>query len=224
VTLRAVLFDVDGTLYRQAPLRRAMLLKFLRAHALRPLAGWRTARVLDAYRRALEHLRDSPEVLELGDAQLQLTCQWTRLDPQTVAECVGQWIEREPLGLVRRYLRPGLHDFIDACVENGLRLGLLSDYPAEPKLHALGLEGVFDAVLSAQSPEIGVFKPNPRGLLALARRLEVDASECVYIGDRPEIDGRAAWAAGMRCLIVGRHQGFPELQRLLLAQPTLDPR
>ena len=43
--------------------------------------------------------------------------------------------------------------------------GVLSDYPAEAKLQALGLAGRFSPVLCATDPEIGAFKPNPRGFL-----------------------------------------------------------
>ena len=39
-------------------------------------------------------------------------------------------------------------------------------------------------VLCAQDPEIGVFKPHPRGIEATLVRLGVVASEAVYIGDR----------------------------------------
>src|SRR5690349_20196073 len=56
-TIRAVLFDLDGTLYRQAPVRSAMALELLSL----PLSGLRAAprrwRALQAYRGAQEALR-----------------------------------------------------------------------------------------------------------------------------------------------------------------------
>ena len=36
---RAVLFDVDGTLYRQGPVRRAMMTQLVRAYLSKPSAG-----------------------------------------------------------------------------------------------------------------------------------------------------------------------------------------
>ena len=42
-TLKAVIFDLDGTLYQQRPLRRAMTLKLIRAHLLRVQVSGRTA-------------------------------------------------------------------------------------------------------------------------------------------------------------------------------------
>jgi HAD superfamily hydrolase (TIGR01549 family) len=201
--LEAVLFDLDGTLYRQEPLRRAMLWRLVRAHVRRPFGGYRTARILGAYRRAQEHLRDAAmRSDDLAAAQLEWVCQRTGTSPATVADCVSRWMEQEPLKIIARYTQPGLIDFLSSCKQRGLRLGLLSDYPAEAKLRALKLESAFDVVLSAQSPSVGAFKPDPRGLLALAKQLEVHPANSVYIGDRAEVDAAAAKAAGMSCFIL----------------------
>jgi HAD superfamily hydrolase (TIGR01509 family) len=246
---KAVIFDLDGTLYRQDALRRAMLLRLARAHALHPITGLRTARVIAAYRRAQEHLRepqawaaqlvDDEDSPSLAHAQLRLTCQWTGADPAFVTRCVARWMDQDPLTILAQYRRPGLLEFVQACRQRGLRLGVLSDYPAEAKLAALGLDGMFDVVLAAQSAEVGAFKPNPRGLLAVAARLRVQPDRCVYIGDRVEVDAAAARAAGMSCLIVAckveevsEHwagvAGFEDLQPALnasdSAQPLLDQR
>jgi putative hydrolase of the HAD superfamily len=90
---------------------------------------------------------------------------------------------------------------------SGLRLGVLSDYPPEAKLAALGVGDLFDAVLCAQAPEVGVFKPNPRGILVLLERLGVAPSEALYVGDRAEVDAAAARAAGVACAILSSKAG-----------------
>ena len=206
--LKAIIFDLDGTLYRQNSLRRAMLVRLLRAHASRPLSGLRAFRILGAYRRAQERLREELTIsMDLAEAQIRLTCEQTKVDAGDIAECVTRWMEQEPLHLLARHLQAGLADFLRACQARGLRLAVLSDYPADAKLAALGLNGYFDVVLAAQSAEVGVFKPHPRGLLLAAERLGVNASQCVYVGDRAEVDGPAAAAAGMACFILApRHR------------------
>src|SRR5688500_2693868 len=56
--IRAVLFDLDGTLYRQAPLRALMALELLALPLIfNPVRAPRHWRALGAYRRAQEHLR-----------------------------------------------------------------------------------------------------------------------------------------------------------------------
>jgi HAD superfamily hydrolase (TIGR01509 family) len=228
--LKAVIFDVDGTLYRQGPLRLAMLWRLLRAHAVSPLRGLRTFRVLSAYRSAQEQLRAGTEDGDLASAQLRFASDRTRVAAPEVAACVAQWMEREPLPLLQRCVRPGALELLQACRARGLRLGVLSDYPADAKLEAMGLSGLFDVVACAQAAEIGVFKPNPRGLHVARERLGAAPGETLYVGDRPEVDAAAAQAAGMPCAILTRRPdanastgwmqiaGFDDLRHKLLPE------
>ena len=206
VGLKAVLFDVDGTLYRQRPLQRAMLLRLLRATAAAPVLGLRTLRVLAAYRRAQEELRDAGVGGDVAAEQVSRVCERTGAERPFVAACVHRWMELEPLGLLARYPQPGLHDFLQACRSANLRLGVLSDYPAEAKLEVLGLQDAFDVVLCAQSAEIRALKPHPRGLQVALERLGVRAEEALYVGDRADVDAPAAAAAGVRCAILTRRR------------------
>jgi HAD superfamily hydrolase (TIGR01509 family) len=202
--IKAIVFDVDGTLYRQGPLRRAMAMRLLWSHAMRPAHGWRTMRALSAYRKAQERLRDGSVSADLAEAQLRLACEATSIDRRFVSECVARWMEQEPLSLLSDFVWPGLTAFLEACKARGIRLGVLSDYPAEAKLDALGLGGVFDVVLCAQAPDIGVFKPHPRGLEVTLARLGATPAETLYVGDRADSDAPAAAAAGVACAILTR--------------------
>jgi FMN phosphatase YigB (HAD superfamily) len=200
--LKALVFDVDGTLYDQGRLRRAMLLRLLSAYGAHPFRGWQTARVLRAYRQAQEHLRAGPVTGDKSEAQIALACERSQVDRDSVVDSVNRWMEQEPLAILRRYVQPGLIEFLRVCKARGLRLAALSDYPADAKLEALGLSGLFDVVLSAQAAEINVFKPDPRGLLVTLERLSSTAAESMYIGDRVDVDAATAEAAGVRCTIL----------------------
>jgi len=85
-----------------------------------------------------------------------------------------------------------------------MRLGVVSDYPADDKVNSLGLSEFFEVIVSAQEPTVDAFKPNPRGLEVALRRIGVERREAVYIGDRVDIDSEFATAAGVPCVIVGR--------------------
>jgi HAD superfamily hydrolase (TIGR01509 family) len=202
--LRAVIVDVDGTLYRQGPVRRAMLWRLVRAYLGAPRAGIVSLRALRAYRRAQEALREGrEEIPDLAAAQIQHACRASGVPGERIAACVARWIEDEPLALVARCRRDGVADFLRAAKGRGLRLGVFSDYPPAQKLAALGLAGLFDVAVCAQDPEVRRFKPHPRGLVVTARHLGVDPAQAVYIGDRPDTDAVAARAAGMACAILG---------------------
>lgn len=206
--LRAIVFDVDGTLYRQGGVRRGMLVRLLRAHARRPAQGMRTMRALQAYRRAQEHMRRSSDGSggdgDTAAGQLRLACIWSGLDPGELGRYVERWMHTEPLDLVARAARPGLADFLEKARRRGLRLGVLSDYPPAAKLAALGVDRYFDVAVCAQDADVRAFKPSPRGIRVALARMGVEPGEALYVGDRPEVDAAAAAAAGVPCAIVGR--------------------
>jgi FMN phosphatase YigB (HAD superfamily) len=201
--LTTIVFDVDGTLYRQGPLRRAMLFRLLRAAVLRPFTGWATLRALRAYRHAQELLRDAPIQGDLAGAQLRLACERSGLAEAVMAPIVARWMDREPLPLLRRLVEPALPRFLGVARDRGLRLGVLSDYPADAKLEAMGLRAMFDVVVSAQDSDVNRFKPHPDGLVAALRRLGASPGQALYVGDRPEVDASVARAVGVPCVIVG---------------------
>jgi putative hydrolase of the HAD superfamily len=201
--LRTLVFDVDGTLYAQAPLRRAMLFKLAIEAFSRPSTSIATFRALSAYRRAQELLRTTQVEDPLSTAQLRLACKHSGQPEDVVAAIVTRWMEQEPLRLLERFVSPALRNLLTSARSRGLRLGVFSDYPAAEKLRAMKLSEFFDVTVTAQDPAVNCFKPHPRGLLETLRRLDTDASEALYVGDRHDVDAEAARAVGMRCVLVG---------------------
>ena len=203
-TLKAIVFDVDGTLYRQGPVRRAMLVRLGGECVRRPLRGAQTMRAVRAYRHAQEELRaggGSP-----GE-QIALASRRAGLPAGLVAEVVTRWMDREPLALLPGAARPGMAEFLAQAEARGLHLGVLSDYPARAKLEALGVAHRFTALVCAQDPGVGSFKPDPRGLLLVLERLGVAPAHALYVGDRASVDGVTASRAGVASVIIGRAPG-----------------
>jgi phosphoglycolate phosphatase len=230
--LRAIVFDVDGTLYDQRSLRLAMLAKLLR-HALgNPATARRTFRVIREYRRCHEELRClDGSSLDLYGEQISRTAARSGVDAAFARAVVRYWMEEVPLPLLSRHARPGLTPFVQQAHGLGVRLGVFSDYPCMKKVRALGLEPFMDAVFSAQDVAVQRLKPDPRGLLAALDHLGVPPQEAIYVGDRPEVDAVAASRAGLACVIVGRRRDprrpspftgvstFSELSALLFHAP-----
>jgi FMN phosphatase YigB (HAD superfamily) len=201
--LKAIIFDVDGTLYDQHVLRGGILRRLCREYACKPLQGLKTARILSAYRTAQEHLRKAGAEGDIAEKQLQLACEWTGHPRELVRSCVDRWMGQEPLRLLAGSVRSGCMEFLQTASGRKILLAVLSDYEAQGKLSAMGLEGCFQSVVSAQDPDVQQFKPGTRGLEVTLERLRVEVSEALYIGDRPEVDGTMASRAGMPCLIIG---------------------
>ena len=194
--LSLVVFDVDGTLYRQRPLRLRMARDLL-LHALTRL-DLSTLSVLRIYRHKREEMGDAQT--ENFDGRLvEETAAATGRSPEQVRAIVSQWIDRHPLPYLRACRYAGLGALFAGLRRHGKAIGVLSDYPAAAKLAALELAA--DHVVTADDPDIGVLKPHPRGLETVIRRAEATPATTLLIGDRAERDGLAARAAGVRVLL-----------------------
>ncbi|MGE4222560.1 MAG: HAD family hydrolase [Vicinamibacterales bacterium] len=208
----ALIFDVDGTMYLQAPVRLRIAMKLLAAAATSPPDGLATVRILRAYRRAQESLRgclDPARKGPLDDAQLRVAADATGEPVARVAASVERWMVREPLPLLARHVRVGLVPLLDAASRAGIAIGVVSDYPAAEKLEALGVSRYIGALVTAQDPEVQRFKPDPRGLVVTLNRLGVAADRAIYFGDRLDVDAVAAERAGVAYVLVGRRRRQP---------------
>lgn len=83
------------------------------------------------------------------------------------------------------------------------------------KLRAAGLEAVFSADCIFLSGELGMEKPDPRLFLHASQCLGVEPGQCLFIGDRDEIDGAGARAAGMRFQLARQVLNGPRLLEML---------
>ncbi len=96
-----------------------------------------------------------------------------------------------------------LYDDVLPCVSalraRGLKLGLITNN--EPthqraKLAAVGLDGVFDAVVI--SGELGVAKPEPEIFAHACAKLDVEPAAALHVGDNRIADVAGAIGAGLR--------------------------
>lgn len=205
--IELVVFDVDGTLYHQKALRIRMALE-LGKHSL-TARELRTLRILRAYRQKREELAEAetPAFEEVLQADI---CMRTGVGKDELASIVEEWIERRPLPYLLRTRRSGIAEVFAALRQSGRKVAVLSDYPTERKLTALGLEADFH--LAASDPEVGIMKPNSKGLRLLMERAGCTSAETLMIGDRDERDGEIARREGVAAMILDRTSDGEQLQ------------
>jgi FMN phosphatase YigB (HAD superfamily) len=189
-----VVFDVDGTLYRHAPLMRRMVRDML-VHTV-GRRDPKLAQVIWRYRRIRERMGDE-EVEDFAAKLVAETAARTGLAEDAIAAIVEEWIERRPLPHLPACRCPLIDVVFSALRRRGILIGIWSDYPAADKVQALGLAA--DLIVTAH--DVGVQKPHSRGLERLLTQARVGADETVLIGDRVERDGMAARRAGTHVLI-----------------------
>lgn len=207
--IRAVLLDVDGTLYYQQRLRALMALELglLPVEQKSCKAAYHTWRAIGIFRRAREELRR----LEAGDRcldvlQYSTAAQQAGWETEAMERLVAEWLYQRPLKYLRFCRRRGLHTFFTFLRERNIQVGVFSDYPVIDKLRSLGCAEGVSIALCATQPEINAFKPSPTGFLRACTLWGVRPEEVLYVGDRPEVDALGAANAGMPCAILARQR------------------
>ncbi|UPL50733.1 HAD family hydrolase [Hymenobacter sublimis] len=202
--LNCVIFDVDGTLYTQGKLRKRMLKSLLQYYGVRP---WKLPELLMLRRfRAEREKQTAYAGPDLEADQYAWAARAGGYPVQQVRAVVERWMFQYPNQFLLPCRYPGVAGFFAALRARGISIGVYSDYPAQAKLAALELEA--DIVISSTDPAINRLKPHPQGLLHICQQLGLPPEQCLFIGDRPELDGACAEAAGMPYLIVEK-QPFP---------------
>lgn len=219
--VKAVIFDVDGTLYNQSRLRSKMLFDLLGYYALRP---WRLQemRILQKFRAEREK-RPGQSIPDLQNAQYTWCADAGGYPLDKVKRVVDYWMFHHPNQYLTSCVYPGAQSFFSALRQRGITIGIYSDYPAQDKLDAMNLAA--DIIVSSTDPHINHLKPAPQGLLHLTAELGLSPAECLFIGDRPELDGICAERAGMPCLIVDKQpfdqfSFYTQLENQLVATLT----
>jgi N-acetyl-D-muramate 6-phosphate phosphatase len=183
-TLRAVLFDLDGTLLDTAPDMVAAL-NALRVDESLPALPYETVR------SAVSH--GAARVVKVGF-------------PQADAEALQQ-LQTRFLNIYRGALSretrlfPGMDVVLGKLAGREIKLGIVTNKAAwltEPLLLELGLRPMFASVVSGDT--VAERKPHPMPILHAATLAGVFPSECIYVGDA-ERDVQAAHAAAMPALV-----------------------
>jgi HAD superfamily hydrolase (TIGR01549 family) len=207
--IRGIVFDVDGTLYWQMPLRVYMGIMLLLHHLVKPRQLFLTVKAISAYRRAQEQLRRTKQ--QDGDCrqrQLALAASQSALPIVAVQDIIEEWFEKKPLAFIRYTRKRNLVSELRRLQQKGYTLGIFSDYPAENKLKALGLRDFFPVIVSCQDRDVNGYKPWTNGFDVIARKMGLDPHQIVYVGDRREVDVMGAGNAGMNAFLVKNGHRF----------------
>ena len=166
--LKALLFDLDGTLAETTSVHHQAWAKALRPYGYD--ITW------EFYRDKISGLLPSEVISDLlpdlsskeGQALLEAKEADFREQAQTL----------KPV--------PGLLDFIASSQKKGAKISLVTNAPKEnvlAVLSILGLEDAFDPVILAE--EVGIGKPDPAPYQAALEALGISADEAVAFEDSP---------------------------------------
>lgn len=189
--IKAVLFDLDGTLYDRDALAVTLFAEQYAAFAteLRGISRerfLRDAHAMDDHGHGVKETGYPALVQKWGlDAALAerlLAHFWASFDRHCKPE-------------------PDTRSTLDELRRRGLKLGVITNGPSEMQRHKLallGLEHEFDTVVV--SGEEGVRKPEEEIFRRALARCGIAAHEAVFVGDHPVADIEGAHRAGLRAV------------------------
>ena len=187
LSLKAVIFDLDGTLY---PIRQVARNSWL--------LMCQHPRLFSAFGRARRTLRGEKPGVDLRHRQAEIVAKLLGIKTAVAANAVEKIIYQQWPSTFRR-LRPYYYvpETLTHLRGNGLRLGIISDSPfARQKLRALGLNDGWNLVVTAD--EVGMLKPNPEPFLRVVDDFQIQPKEILFIGNSYSKDIMGAHQVGMR--------------------------
>jgi putative hydrolase of the HAD superfamily len=207
-SLRAVLFDLDDTLYPIAEFRRSGF----RAVAAEVEAAW-----------------GLPRADALGVLNAAMTATPGR-ELQALAAHAGRPAHVVPslVEVVRRHVPelrlPDLTRSVLRRMRTSWRIAVVTngrpDIQAR-KVRALGLEGLVDVVIYAAEHGSGAGKPDAAPFLAACRAVGVPRTVAVFVGDDPVCDIDGAHAAGLRTIWLRMSPGATPPASAAVVAPSL---
>ena len=182
--LRAVLFDLDGTLLDTARDFATVVNLMLAERGRAPLPYEPIRRTVSNGARALVRL-----AFEINEADRDF-------EPlrQRLLELYEQYL------LVETRPFPGIEQLLCELARHGIRWGVVTNKPsafAAPLLERIGLEPRYDVLVCPD--HVQRTKPDPEPLLLACARLGCSVGEALYIGDHAR-DIAAGRNAGMRTI------------------------
>ena len=222
MAIRAVLFDVGGTLLRVCPSVGGVYSETARQHGFDACADTLDENFRSAWRESLARRKERNFVC--SDAILRE--EWYRI----VCDTFGQSVPRERMprlfdDLYDRFatataweVAPRARETLHFLRRQSIRLGVLSNWDSRlpTTLHELELAELFDFAIV--SFDIGVEKPHPNIFRAALEAAGTPPGETLLVGDSYEADIVPARTMGLETLWVRSRGGSPEHDGPILEQ------
>lgn len=184
--IKAVAFDIDGTLYDERPFNKIVFPYVLR-HVNTFFNYWRTRR----------HMHSTDEYDEFYSYQAKVMGKNLHCSPEKANQKIKDILHYglEPI-FGQLQACDGVLDLIKRLKQSGLKIALLSDLPTEQKGDIWGIRPFSDVVICSEVS--GAIKPSKKPFLLISNMLGIKPEEILYIGNNYKYDILGAKAANMK--------------------------
>lgn len=193
--VRAVVFDLDGTLFDKSKLPLHLVLSD-------PLYMF----VLNNERKARKTLAG----VYFGNERTYYETLYGKvaISSHISAKRAKWWYDHRymptMIKVLRKHyrLRPWVSELLPELKRKGVKVAVYSDYGCvSQRLDALGFNPEWADVIT-DAPSLGGLKPSKESVMALCALLHVSPGESLMVGDKDETDGESARRCGMKFQLV----------------------
>lgn len=184
--IKAVAFDIDGTLYPYYKMYFYSIPIFLKY-----------PRFIYNFSIMRKNIRNLDKIDNFRKTQARLLAEKLNSSPGHVYKKLENIIYDE-WEKIFKWIKPysGVRKTLKLLKRNNLKLAALSDFPVEAKLKYLGLSGFWDCAFSSE--EISYLKPHPISFRILSEKLNIEPDQILYVGDTYLYDIIGANNAGFK--------------------------
>lgn len=182
----AFIFDVDGTLYNQLPVRIVMACRLIVDVILHPFHLNMAVGVL-RFRKIREE--NTYKVYSM-EQQIEHIANKFNLRLADFKRYIDMRMFQEPLRYIQIFRYTDVIAFISECKSRGKEVVIYSDYPAKEKAEVLSIQ--YDLLFYPGHGIANEMKPSTRGINTIIDSLRVSNDKILYVGDRYDTDGEAA--------------------------------
>lgn len=185
MAVKAVAFDIDGTLY---PNWR-MQINSIPFFAFHPILIYKFGEVR-------KEIRKLDNIDNFHDTQAELLGRSLGIAAESAGVLIDDYFYRRWEKTFSRIKPYGnMKSVIKSIKAMKLKTAVMSDFPVGEKLRYFGLDGLWDVEMSSE--ESGYLKPDKRAFLMLSEKLGVKPGEIIYVGNSYSYDVTGAKKAGM---------------------------
>ena len=200
---KAICFDIDGTLYPASLMKRRLMALWAR----HPAFSVRYNRERREFRRCQADFRQSipfrwREAMIIRNASgEEPKKKFSEADYRATYDRLQKYIYA-PMQKLYERTKPfdGVVSTFSKIKNNGLKIGVFTDFPLFSKLQGMGLADLVD--FAASSDDTGFLKPDAHCFGYLLYNLKLGPKDVLYVGDSYSKDIAGASGAGIDAVLV----------------------